>query len=204
VREVKRVPNNPSAKVFHKTFNVFDPNPERSKTIHRFLVVLPLATFVSSVVLTVLFIEAFKYGLMLSLMAIIVCLNLIVIEDLIEVYKITDTFTKAIHKKAKFGVGDVRIFHMIKKPLEKACNYYLSLTISFMLLALALPQILHPALGVFSNFTGTILTVSAQTGNLAPLITPLLLALLTVLTQILVKKAKSKFLGNLVTEKAVS
>lgn len=204
IRVFRSLPDNSSAEVFHRTFNVLDPYPKRSKLIHQLLTLLPFFVFVASAAFTFLLIEAFLSGLVLSLIIVIICLNLIIIDELFEVYKTANVFIKAINEEVDFGMGDVRILQVIKKALPKACNYYLSLTISFMFFALALPYVMNPTLWLFSYFIGVILAISAQASFLAPLIAVLLLALITVLTQIFVRKAKSKFLNNLIVETAVS
>ena len=204
VRVFRSLPDNSSAEVFDRTFNVFDPYPKHSKVLHRFLTLLPSFVFVASVGFTFLLLEAFLLGLVLSLIIVIICLNLIVIEELFEVYKTANVFLKAINEKADFGMGDVRILQVLKKALPKACNYYLLLSISFMFLALALPYIMDPALWIFSSFIGSMLAIGPQRSFLAPIIAILLMALITVLTQIFVRKAKSKFLNNLIVETGFS
>ena len=204
VRVFGNLPDYSSAEVFHRTFNVFDPYPEHSKILHRFLPLLPLFVFGASFAFALLLAEAFLLGLVPSLIIVIICLSLIMIEEFFEVYKTANVFIKAINEEADFGMGDVKVLHVVKKALPKACYYYLSLSISFIFLAWALPYIMDPAFWIFSSFIGSIVAISAHANFLSPLVAVLLLALITVLAQILVRKVKSKFLNNLTVETAVS
>ncbi|MEM3770082.1 MAG: hypothetical protein QXG76_02705 [Candidatus Bathyarchaeia archaeon] len=87
-RTIRKLSKNLSIKVFNKTFNVFDPYPDRRKIIHNLIFLIPI--FATAGSLTLVFIMAvavFEMGLLLSLIILIICVNLIALDGAFDVYK---------------------------------------------------------------------------------------------------------------------
>jgi len=190
-------PKNLSASIFDKTFNVFNPYPKRRKIIHSLLSTSSFIIFISAG-LIFLFSKIFEYGLLLSLFIIIVCLNLMLIEVVSEIYQNTGIFLKAFQDGADLGVGDIQAFQTLKNALPKLSNYYLALSILFFVFAATLDYIWSSLLLFFSQIIGLILEVSAATGIIAYQVAVLIFALIVVLIQIFAWKIKNKFLRHLV------
>jgi small-conductance mechanosensitive channel len=191
-------PKNLSANVFDKTFNVLDPYPERRKIIHSFLSAVPLIAFFASLAFAILLWKVFEYGLLLSLFILIVCLNLMLTEVASETYQTTGILIKAVRKRADLATGDIKAFQTLKNALPKLSNYYLALSILFLVFAATLDYIWSSLLLFFSQIIGLILEVSAATGIIAYQVAVLIFALIVVLIQIFAWKIKNKFLRHLV------
>ena len=194
---VNDLPKNLSANIFSRAFNIFNPYPNRRKMIHGFLTVLPAAVFLVCVGFAFLFIKILQSGILLSVIVLIVCLNLIVIDEASDVYFNANLFIKAIQDDDDMGEGDLRIFEIIKNALPKMSNYYLLLALLFLASAVILPYIMPSTMWVFARFLGLIVEGGALTGFLAPLTAVLLFSLSTVIAQITVRKVRGRFLKYL-------
>ena len=190
-------PKNLSANVFNKTFNVFNPYPEHRRIIHNFLSVLPFMVFLACLVFILFAWKVFESGFLLSLVLLIICLNLILIEVASETYQNAKIFIKALNSRADLGVGDLKVFQVLKRALPKLSNYYLALSILFLTSATTLGYIWSSLLCFFAQVVGLILEVSALTGIIGYLVAVFLFALMVAVFQIFIWKIKSKFLSNL-------
>lgn len=191
-RDLAKVSRKLSPSIFSKTFNVFDPYPSRNKLLRSFLTVLPLFVIVSAGFFFVVSIKLVESGLLLSLIILIVCLNLIVVEETPEFYSNTTVFIKAINAGTGLGHGDVKVFELIKKTLPKLSIYYLALTIIFVLSAMTLSSILSSTFLVSTKFFNIVFEYSSPAGIFAPYVILVPLVLITVLVQILGKKVKGR------------
>ena len=196
--KISSFPKNLSANFFDKTFNVLDPYPERRKILHNFLSVLSIIPIILSIVFAAFVWKILEYGLLLSLVIIIVCLNLMLTDVASETYQNAEIFIKAVHKRADLGVGDIKAFQTLKNVLPKLSNYYLALSILFLIFAATLGYIWSSLLLFFSQVIGLIVEVSATTGIIAYQVAVLIFALIVVLVQIFAWKIKNKFLRHLV------
>lgn len=194
---VNDLPKNLSANIFSRTFNIFNPYPDRRKMIHGFLTALPVAVFLACVGFAFLFIKILESGTLLSLIVLIICLNLIVMEEASDVYSNANLFIKAIQDDDDMGEGDLIILEIIKNVLPKMSNYYLLLALLFLVSAVILPYIMPSTVWVFAHFVGLIVEGGALTGFLAPLTAVLLFSLSTVIAQIAVRKVRGRFLKYL-------
>ena len=190
---VNDLPKNLSANIFTRTFNIFNPYPDRRKMIHRFLAALPVVIFLVCAGFAFLFIKILQSGILLTVIVLIVCLNLIVMEEASDVYSNASLFVKAIQDDDDMGEGDLRIFEIIKNALPKISNYYLLLAIMFLLSAMILPYVMPSTIRVFAHFLGLIVEGGALTGFLAPLTAVLLFSISTVIAQITVRKVRARF-----------
>jgi len=190
-------PKNLSANIFNKTFNVLDPYPERRKIIHSFLSAVPLIVFFACLAFVILLWKIFEYGLLSSFFILLVCLNLMLMDVMSEIYQVTKIFIKAIRSEASLGVGDIKAIQVLKRALPRLSNYYLALSILFFVFAAMLGYIWSSLLWFFSQVIGLILEISATTGIIAYQVAVLMFALIVVLIQIFAWKIKNKFLRHL-------
>ena len=192
-RAVNDLPKNLSANIFSRTFNIFNPYPNRRKTIHSFLTALPVVIFLACAGSAFLFMKILGSGILLSLIVLIVCLNLIVMEEASDVYYNANLFIEAIQDDDDMGEGDLTVFEIIRNTLPKMSNYYLLLALLFLVSAVILPCIVPSTVWVFAHFVGLIVEGGALTGFLAPLTAVLLFSLSTVIAQIAVRKVRGRF-----------
>lgn len=137
-RGLNRLPKDLSPTVFSQTFVVFDPFPAQKKVWHRFLSLLPFVCFgISLAALMVLWTMLTK-GLLLSVFAIAIGLNVIVIEEAPEVYTTARIFIKAVQTKSNLAKGDLKVLSIIQRMALKIRNYYIALTVFFVGSSLAL------------------------------------------------------------------
>jgi len=190
-------PKNLSANIFNKTFNVLDPYPERRKIIHSFLSAVPLIVFFACLAFVILLWKIFEYGLLSSFFILLVCLNLMLMDVMSEIYQVTKIFIKAIRSEASLGVGDIKAIQVLKRALPRLSNYYLALSILFFVFAAMLGYIWSSLLWFFSQVIGLILEISATTGIIAYQVAVLMFSLIVVLIQIFAWKIKNKFLRHL-------
>jgi len=199
---MNHLPRNLSANIFDRTFSVFNPYSERRKVIHNFLLIahiLPLIIGIASWYLAPLALfKVFEYGLLLSVVLLIICLNLMLIEVASETYQNAKTFINAFNNKADLGAGDLKVFQVLRTALPKLSNYYLALSILFLTLAATLGYIWYPLLWFFARVAGLILELQASIGGtIAFPVTLVLFSLMVVVVLIFISKIKSKFLSYL-------
>jgi hypothetical protein len=196
--KINHLPRNLSANVFDKTFNVFNPYPERRRIIHSFLSALPFIAALAALVFVVLALKVFESGLLLSLLLLIICLNLMLIEVASETYQNAKTFINAFNNKADLGAGDLKVFKVLRRALPKLSNYYLALSILFLTLAAMLDYVWSSLLWFFAGVIGLILELQASIGGtIAFPVSVLLFSLMVGVVQIFIWKVKNKFLSHL-------
>lgn len=197
-RKMGHLPRNYSVNIFDKTFNIFNPYPEHRRTIHNFLSALPLIIVLASLVFIPFALKVFESGLLLSLVLLIICLNLMLIEVASETYQNAKIFIKAFNSKADLGAGDLKVFKTLERAMPKLSKYYLALSILFLTLAATLGYIWPSFLWFFAQLVRLLLEVSASTGSVIWFqVVVFLFALVVVVIQIFVWKIKSKFLSYL-------
>lgn len=156
---INSLPKNLSADVSDKTFNVFGPYPERRKIFHNVLFALPLVVFLVGVAFTLFVWKIFEYGLLLSLVMLIICLNLMLVDFASETYIGAKILVKAVDAKAGLGAGDLEVFQKLERVMPKLSNYYLALSILFLTFAVTLSHMWSSLLWFFINFVGLIFEV---------------------------------------------
>jgi len=191
-RKMNHLPGNFSANIFDKTFSVFDPYPEHRRTIHKFLSASPLMVFLVCLVLVSFAWKAFESGLLLSLVLLIICLNLMLIEVASETYENAKIFIKAFNNKGNLGAGDLKVFQVLRRAPPKLSNYYLASSILFLTLAATLGYIWSSLLWFFARVIGLILEFQ---GSIRARV--LLFSLMVGIVQIFIWKIKSKVLSHL-------
>lgn len=189
------LPQNLSASLFHRTFIVFNPYTQQKKVIHSFLSLLPTAVGFATLGLALGLLLAFEAGLLLSSFITIIGLNLIVLEEAPETYRISKTFIVAVQKGADLGTGDLNIFQKVKTFMPKLSNYYLGLSVVLIAFSAALPYIWSSALWVFTQYTQLIFQISANAAAAGWIVCIFLLALALVVIQIFASMIKRKLMG---------
>jgi hypothetical protein len=196
-REINSLPENLSANVSNKTFIVFNPFPEHRKIIHRFLLVLPMVVLFTSMCFVLIMIKILEYGVLLSFFALLIGLNLIVVEGAFDVYQNSKIFIKAVQDGTSLGVGDLKVLRIMEKLMPKLSNYYLGLSIIFMASSAMLPYIWSSSLLFFAWFIGLIFQASAPTGVISWEVAVFLFVLTLVVVQIFASAVKNKLLTHL-------
>jgi hypothetical protein len=197
-RAMNSMPKNLSANVFNKTFIVFNPYSERTKIIHNLLSLLPILVFCACLGIVLVLFTILEYGFMLSFFVLIIGLNLMFLEHASEVYQNSETFIEAVQNGTKLGVGDLKVFQIVKSASPRISNYYLGLSVLFIALSAALPYIWSSALLFYALFVGSIFEVGLPTGIIAYQVAVFLFALIVVIFQILFRKIKGKLVSYLI------
>jgi hypothetical protein len=191
-RRLDGIASDPSVKVFNRTFNVFDPYPDRLRLIGNFVTVLPLVVLALTGAVLLFIMEIVATGLLLSLVVIVISLNLLVVEGAFDIYQSAKAFTKAFQKGAGLGEGDLKVFRIVKKALPRLSNYYFGLATGFALLGLTLPYAAPSLVWASVQFMSLIFSGGAVIG-FAPFTVPLLWMLSIVAIVIFIRRIKSRF-----------
>jgi hypothetical protein len=178
--------------VFSRTFNVFDPYPDRLKIIDSFLTALPLVVLALTGAVLLLFMEIVATGLLLSLIIIVVSLNLLVVEGAFDVYQSAKTFITAFQRGTGLGEGDLRVLRIVKKALPRISNYYFGLAIGFAIFGLALPYTTPSLSWAFLQLMGFIFRGGTAMG-FPPFTVPFVWTLSILAIIIFIRKIKSRF-----------
>jgi len=204
---INSLPKNLSVDVFDKTFNVFNPYPERGKIFHNMLSALPLVVFFVGVAFTLFVWKILEYGLLLSLVMLIICLNLMLVDFASETYHGAKVLVKAVDAKAGLGAGDLEVFQKLERVMPKLSNYYIALSILFLTFAVTLSYIWSSLLWFFIHFVDLIFKVffnicdDVLTGFISFQVAVVLCGVTVVIIQIFAWKIKSKVLSYLTGDK---
>lgn len=190
--KLNKIACDPSVSVFSRTFNVFDPYPDRWKALNSFLTVLPLLVLACTGAVLLLFMEIVATGLLLSLIIIVVSLNLLVVEGVFDVYQSAKTFIAASKRGTGLGEGDLTVFRIAKKALPRISNYYLGLAIGFALFSLALPYATPSLSWAFLHLMDLIFRGGTAMG-FAPYTVALLWTACIIVIIIFIRKIKNRF-----------
>jgi len=165
-RRVNSLLENLSASVSDRTFNVFNPYPKSRKMIHSFLTVLNIITVLAPWFLAplVLKIYGMSPGGFWSFILLFFCLHLMFMDLASDIYQTSKNFFKAVHDKADWGVGDLEVIQRLKRIMPRLSNYYLVLSILFLMFAVTLDHIWSSLLWLLFQPIGLILEVSKATG----------------------------------------
>jgi hypothetical protein len=140
-----KLPKNLSAKVFDKTFNVFEPNKEHRKIIssHTGLIVF-LAVYGSWFAVTVAVFKTFEVGGILGCITLLICAALLMIDETQEIHKNTGIFIKAVKNGTGLGEGDVQALALMRSTLPKLSTYHLILAVAFFASSVSVPFLVNP------------------------------------------------------------
>lgn len=156
-RAVAKFPKSLSPTIFNKTFSVFDPFPEGRTVIHGHLeLVILLIVYTTFLVFTFVVVKVFENGLLLSSVTLVICLGLLMVDEVLEVNKNANVFINAVSKGAKFGKGDMNVLFFLNEALPRLSVYYLSLGVALFVFSIAVPFLVDSILFAFSNFAALI------------------------------------------------
>lgn len=203
-RAISNIPKDLSPSIFDKTFNVFNPYPEHRKIINSFLSMFPILIFLASFGSAFAVFIIFEYGLILSLLMLIICLNLMTVKVVPEVYQNTENLIKAVQRGTSLGVGDLEVLQFLRGTLPRLSNYYLGLSILFMGLALTLGYIWSSVLWIFTQYIALTIEVGAVAGLIGWMVSVFLFVLTVAFIQIFISKIRSELLGYLTKMPAVN
>lgn len=162
-----RLPKNLRANVSDKTFSVFNPYPEHRKSFHSYLTLLPFVSLAGGFAIAYLTLNILAMGLALGFAAFVFCLGLMMVDEVVEIYKNADMLVKAVSTGGGFAVGDLAVLLVIKKLLPKLRAYYILLAIAFLASLVVLPYLVPAAVMAFALVVGVV-EFSASAGVLAP------------------------------------
>ena len=191
-RAIKKLPKDLSVNVFDKTFNVFNPYPDRRKIIHSFIILLPLLAVVASLIFPLFTMKIIEMKLALGLAMFIICFGLMMIDEAYEIYKNANIFLKAVKNGVNLGKGDLAVLFLVKETLPRLTVYYLLLAIVFFASSVTLPYVVPAVLLTSAQFVRVTFPVSMFFAPLAPYFAALLLSIAIVTVQLAAKKVKSK------------
>jgi hypothetical protein len=194
-RAIGIIPKNLSPTVFDKTFSIFDPHPERRKSIHSFLSVLMMLIMYTYFLLLPLAGIFFEHRLVLTAAILIVCVNLLLLDDASEAHQNSRDFIKAVQTEADFGVGDLTVIQHLRRTLTRLSHYYLGLSILFLILCVTFGYILPSACWLLSYFIAILCEVSTVFGFAGLIVSGFLFVATIILVRILLEKTKRKIVG---------
>jgi len=195
--KINSLSRNVNANDFSRTFNVLDPYGEKIKIIHKLLSLLPLLLAIIFCFSFIVLLEIIEYGLLLSFLIAIVGLNLMLMDVFSDVYQNANIFIKAVNAKADLGVGDVKVFQILKNAIPKLSNYHLILSIFFFTFAFTISYIWSSIQGLFSYLFGLMFQISTPTGFAAIAVILIIFVSIVVVIQVLVGRMKNRFLMSI-------
>lgn len=186
-----------SVNVFDKTFNIFDPYPDRTRMIQSSVIAAsPFFTLFTAIIFSLVVVaKLIEAGLLLASLTFAVCAVLMMLEETFEIYSNANVFVRAVKNGAGLGEGDLTVLSIVKETLPKLKTYYLALAIVFFASSVMLPYILPGAVFVFVRFVTAPIESAPSQGVLAVYYTVLLLVVATLTIQFTADKIRSKILG---------
>jgi hypothetical protein len=192
---VEKLPKDLRASIFSRTFNVFNPFPEKRRTFHSylyFLIFSPLVAFCWTFFLVfIVILRVFQAGLITGVILFFVCLNLMMTSEAFEIYANTSRLLNAVKSGTSLGRGDMVVLDFIRKVLSKLYTYYVVLTCLFAASFFAAPYIFPFLLSGFANFVGAITIATASTLFLAPILAVFLFSIVATAVFLLARRLRS-------------
>jgi hypothetical protein len=194
-----KFPKDLSAEVFDKTFNVFDPYPERRKIISSHIgLLICLAVYGPFIFISYFAMQALEAGLVLGGITFMICLGLLMVDETLEIRKNANAFITAVKNGVALGKGDMDTLFLLKRMLPKLSNYHTILAILFLTSSLAVPFIVNTFLLTTAQLASVMFALSA-TLEFVPVLAIIIALLLFVGVVITIQFAtgtiKSKILG---------
>lgn len=192
---VKKLPKDLRATIFSRTFNVFNPFPEKRRTFDSylfFLVFSPLVAFCWTFFLVfIILLNVFQAGLIVGVLLFVVCLNLMMTGEAFEIYTNLSKLLNAVRSGTSLGRGDIVILYLTKKSLSKLSVYYLLLTGLFTASFFVAPYVSPILIMAFANIVGTITAATASTLFLAPIFAVFLFSMIVMAVIILARRLQA-------------
>lgn len=170
-RALGKCPENIQVGIFKRTFNVFNPYPERRRVIHDNLQWLILfAVYGSFVGIGFAVMKIFEFGFLLAFLTLLICLGFLLIDETLEIHKNAGIFLNAFKKHAFFGKGDVEALDFLRGTLPRLSDYHLMIAVAFFATSLAVPFVVSFFLLSFSELAGFIFAATATMWFFPPLV----------------------------------
>jgi len=164
ISKMRAFPRNLAATVFAKTFNVFDPYVEHRSTLENHVGLVACIIIIGSFLFSLVAIpKLFEMKLVLAFITLIMCLGLLMVDEVMELNKNADMFIAAVTRRKAFGEGDMKALRLLGKTLPKLRNYYLVLSLFLCASALTIQHITNGVLTILNEFTRAIFLISAGT-----------------------------------------
>lgn len=190
------IPEDLTATVFDKTFNVFDVYPRHRRALLNYAVPLfGICVYGTIVAGSVVIMKVLEMGLILSPAVFIVCLAAIAITEAFEVYSTANTFLNALRARKRLGRGDVVALLTVSNTLPRISFYYLLIGILFGLIGLTMPVAFPPVLSIVAQMFGRIVEFTVNAGYPYFYLAPFSVALAAFLLMLAAGKAKDRLLN---------
>lgn len=194
LKSLKSIPDNLEAKVFDRTFAVYDPYLQSKRIVHRLLTLLPFVTMFSAFGFALFLFTAVQHGFLLTLSLMVVALAAMNVEEAVETYQNSNTLFQAFKTGREMGTGDLRLLTMTKQILPKVIRYFSCLAALFAMTTVFLLFFWNLLFGVFLEFIALILRISEIVAPFNFLLACFLLALTFFVLQILASSVKRRIL----------
>jgi len=192
LRIIENLPSDLKVEIFDRSFVVFDPYPERRRSIRNVSSFLIIFISVIGIILAAIFWVVLKYGFALSLFVTVAFLNLIFPDDLAEIYNNAGKIIKAVKNEEKLGSGDLAGLHLLKNILPKMSRYYFYLSAMLLTCAAILPFVWNTIISFSSHLLSSFLFLSYLSGLLGFQLVILLFSLFIVFLRFCIVKIKRK------------
>jgi hypothetical protein len=192
LQRLNRVVGNPSASVFDRKFNIFDPSPESRRMIDTLLMAIPFIGLIGMGLAFFVFVEILLNGLLLSAVFTVISLNLLFVDGASEVYHNATVFLNNQAKNMGFGEGDLKVLRIVKNALSWLSNYYFGLAVAFIILGLVLPSFVPLFITSLAWLMGGLLRAGPAFGFSA-FATPVLWTVVIAALTLLIRAMKNRF-----------
>ena len=198
-RALEKFPEEIPIGMFRKTFNVFNPYPEKRSVIHEHLELLILVAIYGSFIgISYALLKILEFGFLLAFFTLILCLGFLLIDETLEVHQNAGAILKALKKGVSFGKGDLEVLKFLKKTLPRLSYYHLTIAAVFFATSLVVPYVVSVFVWSFSGMAGLIFATSAFLWFFPPFVllsTGILFAATVFLTQIGANMVKTRIFG---------
>jgi hypothetical protein len=185
--------------MFRKTFNVFNPYPEKRSIIHEHLeLLILLAIYGSFIGISYALMKILEYGFLLAFSTLILCIGFLLIDETLEVHKNANAILRASEKRARFGKGDLEVTKFLKKTLPRLTYYHFAVAVVFFASSFGVPYILSFLVWCFSGVARLIFASTAYFWFFPPfvlLLTAILFAATVFLAQFGANMVKTRIFG---------
>jgi hypothetical protein len=198
-RALRMLPKDLPARVFDRTFNVFDPAMEHRRVInsHTGLIIF-VAVYGAWVALTFVVFKTFEVGGVLGSIAFLICAALLMVDETQEISRNAGIFAKAVKNGVGLGKGDMQVLHVIKKTLPRLSAYHLILAVVFFISALAVPFFVDVVFLASTGIAAAVFAVSAALKAIpifSLIVVAALMGSILVMAEIVANKTKKRIFG---------
>ena len=185
--------------MFRKTFNVFNPYPEKRSVIHEHLQLLILiAIYGSFIGISYALMTILEFGFLLAFFTMIICLGFLLIDETLEIHKNASAILNALKKGESFGKGDIEVLNFLRTTLPRLSYYHLTVTAIFFATSLTVPYAVDVLILSLSRIAGIIFAATAFFWFFPPFVllsTGILFAATVFVTQFAANRIKMRVFG---------